>query len=285
MEPVSRVGVVGCGTMGCGIAEVSAVAGLDVVVCEVSDALVGAGRERVVSSLQRKVRSGRTTDAGAEAALARMRFSTDLGELRDRELVVEAIIESEGAKTELFSTIDGIVDPGGIFATNTSSYPIVKLARSTRRPDRFIGLHFFNPVPVLALVEVTPSLLTSAETLERVERFATEALGKTAIRSKDRAGFIVNTLLIGFLLAAIRMLDSGFASAADIDAGMVNGCAHPMGPLALSDLIGLDTVLAVANSLYDEFKDPSFAAPPLLSRMVEAGLLGKKSGRGFYGYE
>jgi 3-hydroxybutyryl-CoA dehydrogenase len=205
--------------------------------------------------------------------------------LADRELVIEAVVEDEAAKVGVFEMVDKIVLSGdAVLASNTSSIPIMKLAMATQRPESVVGLHFFNPVPVLKLVELVPSLLTSEATIDRSERFAIDVMGKQVIRSQDRAGFVVNALLIPYLLSAIRMLESGFATAEDIDAGMVEGCAHPMGPLHLTDLIGLDTTMAVAESLYEEFKEPLYAPPPLLSRMVDAGLLGRKTGRGFYDY-
>jgi 3-hydroxybutyryl-CoA dehydrogenase len=217
--------------------------------------------------------------------MGRIVFTTDLAEFADREIVVEAVAEHEQTKVEVFSALDKVVTTeDAIFATNTSSIPIMKLAMATSRPTQVIGVHFFNPVPVLKLVELIPSLLTGEQTKARAEGFAGQLLGKTVVRSQDRAGFVVNALLIPYLLSAIRMFESGFASAEDIDNGMVLGCAHPMGPLALTDLIGLDTTKAVAESMYTEFKEPLFSPPPLLLRMVDAGLLGKKTGRGFYDY-
>jgi 3-hydroxybutyryl-CoA dehydrogenase len=283
---IERVGVVGCGLMGSGIAEVCARHGLDVVVVDADEAAVKAGRDRVGASLANAVRRGKLDADEQDRALEALRFAADLGALADRQLVVEAVTESEGVKTALFRSLDDVVeDAGAILASNTSSIPIMKLGMATRRPEHVVGLHFFNPVPVLPLVELVSSLVTSTETTERSAAFATDVLGKHVIRSQDRAGFIVNALLIPYLLSAIRMLESGFATAEDIDTGMVQGCAHPMGPLALADLIGLDTTMAVAESLYEEFKEPLYAPPPLLSRMVEAGLLGRKSGRGFHSYE
>lgn len=284
-EQIGRVGVVGCGLMGSGIAEVCARAGLDAVVVEADDNALTRGRGRIEASLARAVRSAKLSGDEREAAVGRITFTTDYELLADRQLVVEAVVESEPVKLAVFSRLDDIIaDPGAILASNTSSIPIMKLAMATKRPTQVVGLHFFNPVPVLALVEVISSLLTDPGVSAAVEAFATDQLGKHPIRSQDRAGFIVNALLIPYLLSAIRMLESGFATAADIDTGMVEGCAHPMGPLRLTDLIGLDTTMAVAVSLYDEFKEPLYAPPPLLSRMVDAGLLGRKSGRGFYNY-
>ena len=283
---VDRVGVVGCGLMGSGIAEVCAKAGADVVVVERDAAALEAGRARVERSLSRAVSSGKLEEKDADAARALMTFEESMDALGDRSFVIEAVLEDEDAKTEVFRKLDAIVlDDTAILATNTSSIPIIKLAMATRRPEQVIGMHFFNPVPVLKLVEVISSLLTSAETTTKVREFATKRLGKQVIASPDRAGFVVNALLIPYLLSAIRMLESGFASAEDIDTGMVRGCSHPMGPLALTDLIGLDTTLAVAESLYEEFKESHLAPPPLLSRMTQAGLLGRKSGQGFYSYK
>ncbi len=280
-----RVGVVGCGLMGSGIAEVCARAGLDVVVNEVNQDALAAGRARVEKSLARALRSGKLDEAGRDAALGRIRFSADMGEFADRQLVVEAVAESEQIKTEVFTALDKVVtDPDAIFASNTSSIPIMKLGMATSRPQQVIGIHFFNPVPVLKLVELVPSLLTDVSTRRRADEFVENVLGKQVILSQDRAGFVVNALLVPYLLSAIRMLESGFASAEDIDTGMVQGCAHPMGPLALTDLIGLDTTKAIAESMYAEFKEPLYSPPPLLLRMVDAGLLGKKSSRGFYDY-
>ncbi|MGW4482275.1 3-hydroxybutyryl-CoA dehydrogenase [Amycolatopsis sp. NPDC004368] len=284
MTDVQRVGVVGAGQMGSGIAEVHAKSGFDVVVTEVSQPALDAGKARIEKSLQRGVKNGKLSADDASSALGRLRFTTDLSEFADRDLVIEAILEQEQAKTEVFAQLDKIITrDDAIFASNTSSIPIVKIAMATSRPQQVVGIHFFNPVPVLPLVELVPSLLTGDDTIRRAEAHA-GALGKTVIRAQDRAGFIVNSLLVPYLLSAIRMVESGFATAEDIDRGMELGTAHPMGPLRLSDLIGLDTVKAIADSMYDEFKEPLYAAPPLLLRMVSAGLMGKKSGRGFYTY-
>lgn len=284
MRDMERVGVVGCGLMGAGIAEVCARAGLDVVVVESSEDAAKAGLARLEKSLARAESRGRIDSASA--VMERLQVVTDLEALADRQLVVEAIIEDEDAKVELFRKLDKIVtDPEAILASNTSSIPIMKLGVVTSRPHYVMGIHFFNPVPVLKLVELVPSLLTAEEVTERARTFVEGPLGKSAIDSQDRAGFIVNALLIPFVLSAIRMLESGFATAEDIDRGLVLGAAHPQGPLALADLIGLDTTKAVAESLYEEFKEPLYAAPPLLARMVDAGLLGRKTGRGFYTYD
>jgi 3-hydroxybutyryl-CoA dehydrogenase len=285
MSVIERVGVVGCGLMGSGIAEVCARAGLSVMVREVDAGAVEAGQRRVTTSLDRGVRSGKLSEEERDTALGLIDWTTDLADLADRDLVVEAVMEDEQLKTEVFAGLDKVVEGDDvILASNTSSIPIMKLGMATSRPEQVIGIHFFNPVPVLRLVEVVTSLLTSPVTTERASAFATDVLHKRVVRSQDRAGFIVNALLIPYILSSIRMLESGFASAEDIDTGMVEGCNHPMGPLRLADLIGLDTTMAVADSLYAEFKEPLYASPPLLSRMVEAGLLGRKAGRGFYDY-
>ena len=282
---LERVGVVGCGLMGSGIAEVCARAGLDTVVVEVDEGAVAAGRSRIERSIGRAVGAGKMSDEERDRAFDQLRFSTSYDDLADRQLVVEAVIEREAEKVAVFSRLDAVVEErGAVLASNTSSIPIMKLAMATKRPEAVVGIHFFNPVPVLKLVELVTSLLTSDETVDTAEKFAEGVLGKHVIRSQDRAGFIVNALLIPYLLSAIRMLESGFATREDIDAGMVEGCAHPMGPLALTDLIGLDTTMAVAESLYEEFKEQLYAPPPLLARMVDAGLLGRKAGRGFYDY-
>jgi 3-hydroxybutyryl-CoA dehydrogenase len=278
------VGVVGGGIMGSGIAEVTARAGFDVLVREVDAAAVERARERLASSLARAVRSGKSSDEERVATLGRVGFTCELGDLADRDVVIEAVVEEEAVKTSIFRELGGIVAPHCLLASNTSSIPIMKLAAAAAHPERVIGMHFFNPAPVLPLVEIVPSLLTSPRTVERATAFAGEQLGKRTVLSTDRAGFVVNALLIPYLLAAIRMVESGFATAEDVDTAMVAGCAHPMGPLALTDLIGLDTTHAVAESLYAEFKEPLYAPPPLLLRMVEAGLLGRKSGRGFFAY-
>jgi len=283
---MDRIGVVGCGLMGSGIAEVSARAGANVVVVEQDAAALERGLERVEKSLLRAVTSSKMAEEESRRIRDHLSFTTDFSELADRELVIEAVAENEEVKLDVFRKIDAAVkDPGAILATNTSSIPIIKLAMATNRPEQVIGMHFFNPVPVLKLVELISSLLTSPETTTRARSYATESLNKRVITSPDRAGFVVNALLIPYLLSAIRMLESGFASAEDIDTGMMVGCAHPMGPLALTDLIGLDTTMAVAESLYEEFKESHLAPPPLLSRMTQAGLMGRKSGQGFFSYK
>jgi 3-hydroxybutyryl-CoA dehydrogenase len=285
MNDIKRIGVIGGGLMGSGIAEVCGRAGLDVVVREVDAGAAEAGQARLTTSLDRGLRSGKLTEEDRDGTLASVHFTTDYDELADRQLVVEAVVEEESMKVDVFKALDKVVtDPDAILASNTSSIPIMKLGIATSRPENVIGIHFFNPVPVLHLVELVTSLLTSQETIATADRFAADVLGKKVIRSQDRAGFIVNALLIPYILSAIRMMESGFATADDIDTGMVEGCNHPMGPLHLADLIGLDTTQAVAISLYEEFKEPLYAPPPMLSRMVEAGLLGRKTGRGFFDY-
>jgi 3-hydroxybutyryl-CoA dehydrogenase len=284
MSTIERIAVIGGGLMGAGIAEVAARAGLDTVVVESSEEAAKSASQRLERSLHRAAERGKI--ASADEVLDRIRVTTELEQVADRQLVVEAIVEDEAAKTALFRRLDELVeDPEAILASNTSSIPIMKLAVVTSRPQQVLGIHFFNPVPVLKLVELVPSLMTSDDTLARSRAFVEGPLEKQAIDCQDRAGFVVNALLIPFILSAIRMYESGFASAEDIDQGLVLGAAHPQGPLALADLIGLDTTKAVAESLYEEFKEPLYAAPPLLARMVDAGLLGRKTGRGFYTYD
>lgn len=282
-----RVGVVGGGIMGTGIAEVCVRAGLDVVLVEVDPAVAARASARVRESLDRGVERGKLAAAEAEAAIERLACVEDLDRLADRSLVVEAVVEDHDAKLAVFSRLREVVaDPDAILASNTSSIPIVELAAAAGdRAEHVLGLHFFNPVPVLSLVEIIPSLLTSASAVDRAREFASGRLGKDPIVAPDRAGFTVNALLIPYLLSAIRMFEQGLASAEDIDQGMVKGCAHPMGPLALADLIGLDTVMGVAETLYGEHREQLFAPPPLLQRLVAANLLGRKSGRGLYSYE
>ena len=279
-----RIGVVGGGLMGAGIAEVCARAGVDVTVVEADAATAERSHERIEKSLDRAVRSGKLESAERAAAGDRLVFTATLEDIEGSDGAIEAIIEDELAKRELFTRLDALLPDAQFLASNTSSVPIMKLGAGTSKPERVLGMHFFNPVPVLPLVELVRSIMTGDEALDLARAFAQDTLGKICIESQDRAGFIVNALLIPYLLSAIRMYESGFASKEDIDEGMIKGCAHPMGPLALSDLIGLDTLLAVSESLYDEFRDPASVAPALLNRMVEAGLLGRKSGRGFYHY-
>ena len=285
LSDIAIVGVIGCGLMGSGIAEVCARAGLDVIVREVDDAAAEAGRGRIVASLARAVSGGKLSGPERDALVERVTVTTDLSDLADCDLVIEAAAENPEVKAALFAELDRVVKRAdAILATNTSSIPIVRVARATTRPGQVIGLHFFNPAPVQKLVEVIPSLLTGPDTAERATGFVTGTLGKTAISAPDRSGFAVNALLVPYLLSAIRMLEAGQATAGDIDTGMTLGCAHPMGPLRLCDLIGLDTLRSIAGSMYEEFKEPLYAAPPLLCRMTTAGMLGRKAGRGFYDY-
>jgi 3-hydroxybutyryl-CoA dehydrogenase len=284
--PFQRVGVVGGGIMGAGIAEVNIRSGLEVVLVETDAARAQAARARVAKSLERAVSRGKIAGPEADAALSRLRVTADFSTLGDREIVIEAVLENKRTKLDVFRHLgDTIANDDAVLASNTSSIPIVELATATNgRAGQVLGLHFFNPVPILKLVEIIPSLLTEPDITKRATTFATEQLGKDAIHAPDRAGFTVNALLIPYLLSAIRMLEQGLATAEDIDKGMVVGCAHPMGPLALADLIGLDTVQGIAETLHAEHREQLFAPPPLLQRLVAAGLLGQKTGRGLYSY-
>lgn len=279
-----RIGVVGCGTMGSGIAELSARAGLDVTVVEAGESALQMGRLRIERSLRRAVERGKLDETESRGALDRLSFQVDLKELASCELVVEAIVESLSEKLALLEVLDEVMAADAVLASNTSSFPIGRLALATRRPARVVGLHFFNPVLVRRLVEVVPSLLTADEVVEWSERFAQEELGRVVVRAPDRAGFIVNALLFPYIMSAIRMHEAGLATAADIDAAMMEGCGHPIGPLALADLVGLDTTAAIVDSLWEESGDPAHTCPASLRRMVEAGWLGRKTGRGFFDY-
>ena len=282
---IERAGVVGSGLMGSGIAEVLARAGLDVVVRDISEEAVAAGRGRIEKSLDRGVERGKLSAEERDAAVSRLHYTVDMADFADRQLVIEAASENEDIKKSIFAELDQIVtDPQAILASNTSSMPIIRFARSTERPERVLGIHFFNPAPVQPLVELVVSELTDPQVVDTIDAFATDVLKKVTIRAQDRPGFVVNALLIPFLFSAIRMLESGQATKEDIDTGMVNGCAHPMGPISLADRVGLDTCLFVGQSIYEETGDPAAKPPVLLSRMVDAGLLGTKSGRGFYDY-
>lgn len=283
MAVFEHVGVVGAGQMGRGIAEVCARAGVPVTLYDVSEEVARAGLAGIGESLARSERRGAITPAEREAAAA-ITPTGDLSSLAEADLVIEAAVEREELKTALFRQLHEVTSPAAVLASNTSSIPIARLADATGRPDRVVGLHFFNPVPLMPLVEVVPSLRTSDSTERRVHDFASEVLGKSVIRAQDRAGFVVNSLLVPYLLAAVRMVGTGTATAEDIDTGMTAGCAHPMGPLHLADLIGLDTVAAIGEALYEEYREPLYAPPPLLRRMVESGLLGRKSGQGFFAY-
>ena len=280
---VQTVGVLGCGLMGSGIAQVSAVAGCAVVVRDLSDELLVKGRDAIAVSLAKFVEKGKLAPAARDAALEKVRFTTSLEELARCDLVIEAVTEDLELKNSLWVTLDRTCPPATLFASNTSSLPIIAQARVTGRADRFLGLHFFNPVPLMPLVEVIRSVATSPDTLRTAMAFVNR-IGKQPIGAKDSAGFIVNLLLIPYLLDAVRAVEHGVASVPDIDAGMKLGCGHPMGPLTLLDYVGLDTSLKVGEILYEEFREARYTPPPLLRRMVMAGWYGKKSGKGFYDY-
>ncbi|BDE61253.1 NAD(P)-binding domain-containing protein [Rhodococcus hoagii] len=279
------VGVIGGGTMGAGIAEVCAKAGSNVLVLETKQEFADAAQARIANSIGKGVARGKISQEEADAAISRVRVTLDIEEFVDRDLVIEAAPEIEALKFEIFGKLDKIVKPSGILATNTSSIPVIKIANATQRPSQVVGVHFFNPVPVMPLVEIVVSLVTSEETVAAVTEFARDTLGKKAVRAGDRAGFIVNALLIPYLCDAVRMLESGYASAEDIDEAMKGGCGYPMGPLTLLDTVGLDVALAAAESLYAEFAQPNYAPPALLRRKVDAGHLGRKTGQGFYSYK
>jgi 3-hydroxybutyryl-CoA dehydrogenase len=285
VKNIERVGVVGAGQMGAGIAEVSLRAGVDVRIFEPTEALVTAGRDRITKSLQRGVSKGKLTQDEFDSALAGLTSTTALADLADRDLVIEAIVEDDAVKAKVFAELDAVItDPDAVLASNTSSIPIMRIAAATKNPGRVLGLHFFNPVPVLPLVELVGTLVTTDAAIERTEKFASSVLGKQVVRCADRSGFVVNALLVPYLLSAIRMVEAGFATIEDVDTAVVAGLSHPMGPLRLSDLVGLDTLKLIADKMFEEFKEPLYGPPPLLLRMVEAGQLGKKSGKGFYAY-
>jgi 3-hydroxybutyryl-CoA dehydrogenase len=277
------LGVVGAGFMGSGIAESAAAAGKHVVLYEPEQPPLERSRERLAASLSKAVDRGKLSDEDAAAVTGRISYTTELEELRAVDAVIEAAVENPAIKRELFERLDSTVPDAVFLASNTSSIPIGELAARTQRPERLLGLHFFSPVPVMKLVEVVVALDTSEQTVTSAEQFVQE-IGKQSIRAADRSGFVVNALLVPYLMAAVRMYEGGIASREDIDTGMRLGCAHPMGPLELSDFIGLDVLQAVCESLHDEFKQPYYAPPPLLRRMVTAGHHGRKSGRGFYDY-
>jgi 3-hydroxybutyryl-CoA dehydrogenase len=280
---IKKLGIVGCGLMGAGIAQVSADSGYETVVHEVDDEILAKGLNAIKHFLSRSVKKGTLTEERKTEVLGRIRGTTRLEDLQSSDLIVEAIVENLQAKTDLYRALDDIVGPDAIFASNTSSLCITQMAANTRRPARFVGLHFFNPVPRMKVVEIVATIMTEPEVLELVTGFA-RSLGKTPIRSADRPGFVVNRLLVPFLLDSIRALEEGVGTKEDIDTGMKLGCGHPMGPLELMDFVGLDTTFYIANIMYDEFREKRFAPPPLLRRMVMAGLLGRKSGKGFYDY-
>ncbi|HEY1481946.1 MAG TPA: 3-hydroxyacyl-CoA dehydrogenase family protein [Candidatus Acidoferrum sp.] len=280
---IEKVGVVGCGLMGSGIAQVSAQAGFQTVVREVNTELVEKGLKSIEKNLARLVEKGTLTDAARTEVRGRLKGTTSLDEMKDCDVIVEAIIEQLPVKRELFSTLDALCPAHTIFASNTSSLTITEIAAATKRPERFVGLHFFNPVPVMKLVEVVRTIATDPAVYEEMVTFAAK-LGKTPVRASDSGGFIVNRLLVPYLLDAIRALEEGVGSVVDIDNSMKLGCGYPMGPFTLLDFVGLDTTYYISQIMFDEFKEKRFAAPPLLKRMVLAGWHGKKTGRGFYDY-
>ena len=283
-EDVRTVGVIGCGLMGSGISEVVARAGQTAVVLETTDELVERGRQRIETSTLRAVERGRLDAEERTAVLGRISLTTDVQDLADVDLVIEAATEDHDTKVGMFRRLDEVTKPEVILASNTSSIPIADLGAATSRPEKVLGMHFFNPVPVMGLIELVRAISSSDDTMAFGRAYGV-VLGKTTVESRDRAGFIVNALLIPYLNGAIRMLEDGFATREDIDTAVHLGLNHPMGPLRLIDLIGLDTHLFIANVLFEEFKEPTYAPPPLLRRMVTAGRLGRKVGRGFYDYE
>jgi 3-hydroxybutyryl-CoA dehydrogenase len=280
---IEKVGVVGCGLMGAGIAQVAAQSGCDVIVREVSPELVEKGLKSIEKNLARLVEKGTLTAADRDAVRGRLRGTTNLEDLADRDLIVEAIIEQLPIKRELYGALDKICGPSTLFASNTSSLSITEMATATKRPDRFFGLHFFNPVPVMKLVEVIRTIASDEKAYDELVTFA-KKLGKTPVLTSDRTGFIVNRLLVPYLLDAIRALEEGVGNIVDIDNSMKLGCGHPMGPLTLLDFVGLDTTYYISQIMFDEFHERRFASPPLLKRMVLAGWNGRKAGRGFYDY-
>ncbi|MEJ2732362.1 MAG: 3-hydroxybutyryl-CoA dehydrogenase [Anaerolineae bacterium] len=280
---LEEIGVVGCGLMGSGIAETCARAGYKVVVREIDDELLQKGLDRIQQSLSKAVARGKATHEEAEQAFARIQGTLDLADLGGCDLVVEAAVENMGIKKEIFAQLDSILPSHAILASNTSSLCVTEMASVTQREDKVLGIHFFNPVPVMPLIEFVRTILTSDETMAVVQEFGA-SLGKTMVTAKDTPGFVVNRLLIPYLLDAVRIYEDGLASREDIDTAIKLGLNHPMGPLTLLDFVGLDTCLFISDAMYEEYKDPRFAAPPLLRRMVVAGRLGRKSGQGFYDY-
>ena len=283
MKKISKVGVLGGGLMGSGIAQVSAAAGFPTIVREVSEALCRKSRQAIEKTLAKGIERGKVTEAERDATLGKLRFVTELKELADSDILIEAVVEDLEIKNSLFSQLDKITRPDAIFASNTSSLTIIAMAAASGRPDRMLGIHFFNPVPLMKLVEVVRTITTSEET-ERLALDFVRALGKEPIRAKDSSGFVVNLLLIPYMIDAIKALESNVASVEDIDKGMQLGAGHPMGPFTLLDFVGLDTVYKIAEIMFTEYRESRYAPPPLLKRMVLAGMLGKKSGKGFYDY-
>jgi len=280
---IKKVGVVGCGLMGGGIAQVSAQSGYQVVVSEINDELLNKGLAAIKSVLSRNVEKGRMSQEDMDSTIARIKGTTNTKDFSDCDLVIEAVIESMDLKKKVFSELDKICPKHAILATNTSCLSVIDMAKATQRPEKVLGMHFFNPVPVMRLLELVKTILTNEETLETAKKFG-EAIGKTVAVSPDIPAFVVDQLANPFILHAITMVENGVATAEDIDTGVRLGLNHPMGPLALADLVGLDTILFIANALYDELKDPKFAPPTLLKKMVAAGWLGRKAGKGFYEY-
>lgn len=283
MKKIRKVGVIGGGLMGSGIAQVSAAAGFRTTVREVSDDLCAKSRQSIEKTLAKGIERGKVTAAERDSTLGNLRFVTRLEEMADSDLFIEAVVEDLDVKNSLWSELDRIAQPEAIFASNTSSLTIIAMATATGRPDRMLGLHFFNPVPLMKLVEVVRTITTSEETEQRALDFV-KALGKEPIRAKDSSGFVVNLLLIPYMLDAINALEANVASVEDIDKGMQLGAGHPMGPFTLLDFVGLDTAYKIAEIMFDEYRDRRYAPPPLLKRMVLAGMLGKKTGKGFYDY-
>jgi len=278
---IEKVGVVGCGLMGSGIAETAAKSGFQVVVREVTPELVEGGKKRIRKSMDRAVEKEKLTAADRDAAWERLSFTMEVPDLAGCDIVIEAIVEDLQVKNELFGELDGLCGENTIFASNTSSLTVTDMAAATSRADRFVGLHFFNPVPVMKLVEVVRTIATSQETFDRAFAFA-KALGKVPIAAKDNSGFVVNLLLVPYMLDAIRQLERGVATIEDIDTGMTLGCGYPMGPFVLCDFVGIDTLYRISEIMFDEYREPRFAPPPLLKRIVAMGRYGRKTGRGFY---
>ncbi len=283
MSETTTVGVLGCGLMGSGIAQTAAAAGLPTIVREVSDELIARGKGAITGSLNKLVEKGKLDAAARDATLGRLRFTTRVADLREADVVIEAVTEDLETKNALWKELDGLCRPATVFASNTSSLTIAAMAATTRRPDKFVGLHFFNPVPVMKLVEVVRTVTTSDDTFQRAFAFAKQ-VGKEPIAAKDNSGFVVNLLLVPYLLDAIRALERGVASVPDIDKAMQLGCGYPMGPFVLLDFVGLDTTYKIAEIMFTEYREQRYAPPPLLKRMVLAGYYGKKSKKGFYDY-
>ena len=283
MSNIRTVGVLGGGLMGSGIAQVSASAGYSTIVREVSDDLCKRAHAAITRSFDKAIEKGKATAEDRDTALARITFTTSIADLAGADIVIEAVVEDLAVKSDMFRELDALCPPETVFASNTSSLTIAEIAAATKRADRFVGMHFFNPVPVMKLVEVVRAIRTSEATVERAVRFV-QSLGKEAIRAHDNSGFVVNLLLVPYMIDAIRALESGVASIADIDKGMMLGAGYPMGPFTLLDFVGLDTTYRIAEIMYDEYREQRYAPPPLLKRMVIAGMYGRKSGMGFYDY-